>query len=207
VQGIFVDIESNGLDCFRHKVIEVAFKVIRLDTGKIEASFESSVNLSDDEWQLSDPQSLVMNGMLDRMCLGKSPSRKEVGEKIQAIFKSLDIHREDSVFICQNPSFDRPFFAQLIDTYTQERNQWPYRWLDLASMFWANQASLLGLPKLNRLSKDHIAAHFSLEKEASPHRAMAGVEHLIVCYEKVIGWPAKRMCEVMQSSSSARSLV
>lgn len=189
MQGLFVDIESNGLDCFRHRVIEVALKIIRLDTGRVEASYESCVSLSDQEWKESDPRSLAVNGWTDRSRLTKAPSRKEVGAEIQAIFKHFRVHRKNSVFICQNPSFDRPFFAQLVDTYTQERQMWPYHWLDLASMFWASQALHIGLPSLDTLSKDQIASHLQLEKEASPHRAMAGVEHLIACYEKLVGYP------------------
>ena len=53
-----------------------------------------------------------------------------------ACFARNKIKRGEAVFICQNPYFDRAFFAQLIDPDTQEKNLWPYHWLDLASMFW-----------------------------------------------------------------------
>ncbi len=198
MQGIFVDIESNGLDCFSHKVIEVAFKMVRLETGEIEASFETPVNVDEQEWKRSDPKSLEVNGWKEYSLLKTAPSRWEVGKKIQRLFQSKGVHRDQSVFICQNPSFDRPFFAQLVDTYIQEKFHWPYHWLDLASMFWACQAKSLGLPPLNRLSKDHIAKELQIPKEAFPHKAMAGVEHLMACYEKLIGFPAKQMRQVLQ---------
>ena len=59
------------------------------------------------------------------------------GEEIIQIFQDHKIARGTAVFICQNPAFDRNFFAQLIDVYTQEQMHWPYHWLDFASMFWA----------------------------------------------------------------------
>lgn len=184
-----------------HKVIEIAFKIIRLETGQIEAAFESLVSLDEADWAKSDPKSLVVNGFSDYSKLAQAPDAAEVGSKIENLFKAHQVNRDLSIFICQNPSFDRPFFAQLVPTYIQEKLQWPYHWLDLASMFWACQAKTLGLPALNRLSKDHIAQKLQIESEAFPHKAMAGVEHLIACYEKLIGFPALQMRHVLQAHS------
>lgn len=116
-----------------------------------------------------------------------------VAEEVIKIFKDVGIARGKSVFICQNPSFDRPFFAHIIDPYTQEKLFWPYHWLDLASMYWMyvvkkNEALSLPIPAQVKLSKDAIAQSFNLPEESRPHRAMQGVRHLLLCYRTLVGF-------------------
>lgn len=192
--GIFLDLETTGLDSTKHRVLELAFKVIDLATGKEVLSFDSFVHQPADVWEQSDPESLAVNGMSsDQTSEGKTEAflADTIVEKMQA----LGISRKNAVFICQNPSFDRAFFSQIIPTYRQEKLLWPYHWLDLASMYWANyirdlpaQPDKSALEDI-RLSKNIIARAHGLPEEATPHRAMNGVEHLIACYEKVVGWP------------------
>jgi DNA polymerase-3 subunit epsilon/oligoribonuclease len=103
------------------------------------------------------------------------------------------VHRKTAVFICQNPSFDRIFFSQLISPEIQEKFNWPYYWLDFASMYWA-EAIRVGKQKEEKLpwntgfSKDKIASEYNLPPETNPHRAMNGVDHLLLCYKHVIGF-------------------
>lgn len=191
--GIFLDTETNGLNAQKHKVIEVAFEIIDVLTGEKKASFESIVSLSKEDWAMSDSMSLKVNGFTWEE-LEKGKSSKRVAEEISQLFKELSIKRGGAVFICQNPSFDRAFFAQLIDPETQEKRSWPYHWLDLASMHWgkAIQEGASGkgnFPWETGYSKDKIATYYSLPKEISPHRAMNGVKHLILCYQAVVGFP------------------
>ena len=191
--GIFLDQETTGLDCYRHKVLEIAIKVVDLSTGDILATFQSIITQAEELWKSSDPTALEVNGFSwDLVRSGKS--QKEAAAQIIALFTSLGIVRGRAVFICQNPSFDRAFFAQLIDSYTQEKMLWPYHWLDLASMYWAIEVQKTctfnrEMPDEIWLSKDHIAESLGLAKESKPHRAMQGVEHLMLCYEKLVGYP------------------
>jgi DNA polymerase-3 subunit epsilon/oligoribonuclease len=193
--AIFLDTESTGLDPQIHNVIEIAFKVIDVLTGHCLASYQSIVSQTPEVWQNKDPQSIEINGFTwEEVIKGKEPTL--IGLEIIAILTSLQIERGKSVFICQNPSFDRSFFAQLISVYTQEKLRWPYHWLDFASMFWAlrMQESLKGgqpFPKEINLSKNDIANRYNLPPEAHPHRAMNGVDHLILCYQTVIGFNHK----------------
>ena len=113
------------------------------------------------------------------------------------LFDKHDIKRGEAVFICQNPSFDRIFFSQLIDVDTQEKLLWPYHWLDLASMYWAEairkaKGGEEKYPWMTGCSKDKIATALELPKEVKPHRAMNGVNHLLLCYESVVGFPEKK---------------
>lgn len=190
--GIFLDQETTGLDSYTHKLLEVAFKVVSLRTGQVKATFESVVYQPEEVWSSRDPASIVVNGFsYDEISKGKK--REAIHREIVSLFQSIPIVRGKAVFICQNPSFDRAFFAHLIDTYTQEKCNWPYHWLDLASMYWAleikrTQEQEKELPDEVWLSKDTIAKSFGLPPEPTPHRAMQGVDHLIRCYEKVVGW-------------------
>src|SRR5262249_43527499 len=118
----------------------------------------------------------------------------QVGQQIIHLFSQLKIERGRAVFICQNPAFDRGFFTQLVDIYTQDRLHWPYHWLDLASMYWASieQKCLqqqAPFPERINLSKNEIARAYNLPPEVEPHRALNGVHHLIACYQAVLGIP------------------
>jgi oligoribonuclease len=188
VQAIFLDIETNGLDFYTHRVLDIALQLICLKTGELRASLESKVYINPKEWTHSDPQSLEINGCQELIHNHKALKKEEVAELIKRLFIDHQVHRDTSVYICQNPSFDRPFFAQLIKPYEQESLGWPYRWLDLASMFWARRQHYTIKISASQLSKDAIAHQLSMGPESVPHRAMRGVEHLVACYERLIGW-------------------
>lgn len=192
MKAIFLDIESTGLNPSSHRVIEIAFKIVDLSTGDVLLSYERIVKQPLEVWNKSDPTSLEINGFTwDRLQQGIS--EEEVAKEIIQIFREHEIIRGKSIYICQNPAFDRTFFTQLIDIPTQESYQWPYHWLDFASMFWAlfvqsihqNQQDY---PEELNLSKNAIAALFGLPIETHPHSAINGVNHLILCYRTVIGF-------------------
>jgi len=193
--GIFLDIETSGLDCYRHKVLEIAFKILNLDSGEEKASFHAVVKHSQEVWDQVDPLSININGFsFEKMLQGKE--KAWVSDEIIRIFREQNIQKGQSVFICQNPAFDRPFFSQLVDPYRQERENWPYHWLDLASMFWAIEAKKRHLqgqlgPDETKLSKNAIAEFYGLPTEAMPHSAFNGVNHLILCYNFVVGFESQ----------------
>jgi len=189
--GIFLDTETNGLNSTRHRILEIAYQIVDLKSGQTLQTFNSLIDQSDAVWEGSDPTSLRVNGMT-RELLREGLSEAEVAKAIREGFQEVGIDRSNAVFICQNPSFDRAFFGQLIDPDTQEKLHWPYHWLDLASMFWAK--TLLQDEKYPwelGFTKDKIARAYGLPSEEAPHRASRGVEHLIACYKAVIGFPAK----------------
>lgn len=191
MQAIFLDIETTGLDCTRHCPIDVALEVVDMTTYQRKARYESLIKQPLSVWERADPASLLINGYtFEAISSGKECS--QAGKEIIDLFTSLGVERGKSVFICQNPAFDRGFFMQLVDVYTQEKLHWPYHWLDFASMYWAllikqtRQLNTQFPVKLN-LSKNEIAKVFNLPEETTPHRAMQGVQHLISCYEAVFG--------------------
>lgn len=191
--AIFLDIETTGLDSFHHKVLEIAFKVIDMSSGKELFAYQSIVKQPLEVWERRDPASIEINGFTwDKSQLGKEEG--VVGKEIVQIFNDLKIERGKAFYICQNPAFDRGFFSQLVPVYTQERMHWPYHWLDFASMYWAllvKQFSQnnIPIPTEMNLSKNSIAKQHNLSIEAIPHSAMNGVNHLLLCYRTVVGGP------------------
>lgn len=188
--AIFLDIETTGLDPQVHRTIDLAFRIVDFNSYKIIESYQNVVKLKYKEWLNHDPVSLEINGYTwDIVSEGIDPNL--VAEEIIEIFTKHKIIRGNSVFICQNPAFDRVFWTQLIPIPKQEELEWPYHWLDLASMYWAllleqcnkeNKA----FPSNMTLSKNEIAERFGIPPESSPHRAMNGVDHLMACYEAVL---------------------
>lgn len=192
--GIFLDVETTGLDPLKHRVIEIAGQVYHLPTGLQRASFSYVVRQPLEVWERSDPISLQVNGFTWEE-VSQGESEEIVAQSIKALLCELEIARGKAVFICQNPAFDRGFFAQLIDVYTQEQLKWPYHWLDFASMYWAYRVQTIirdgeNWPEELSLSKDSIAQQHQLPREERPHRAMNGVEHLVRCYSHVVGMGA-----------------
>lgn len=192
--GVFLDTETNGLNPQKHKIIEIAFQIIDLLTGICKDTFESIIAISREDWQKSDPKSLEINGFdWETVCQKGVPPYK-VSQKIQDCFAKNQILRNNALFICQNPSFDRAFFSYLIDPELQESLSFPYHWLDLASMHWAEAMRKAKdrsgpFPWEIGCSKDKIAQTYSLDKEQHPHRAMNGATHLLLCYESIVGFP------------------
>lgn len=191
--GIFLDTETNGLNSHIHKIIEIAFKILDLTNGEMKEEFQTLIAQPIEAWEKSDQESLRINGFTwDEITKGRTP--RHVSQSIIDIFTRWGIRRKKAVFICQNPSFDRVFFSQLIDPDTQELLSWPYHWLDLASMYWAlsmekAKAQKGPFPWDTGFSKDLIASQYKLPGEAKPHRAMNGVNHLLLCYQAVVGFP------------------
>jgi oligoribonuclease len=194
--GIFLDTEANGLNAQKHKILELAYKVIDVKTGELKEEFQSVISQSKEDWEKSDPFSLKWTGFTWEE-VSKGHPAAEVALCVKMSFKRLGIQRGSSVFICQNPSFDRTFFSQLIDADEQEFLLWPYHWLDLASMYWAEsirrgKQNPNQFPWVTGFSKDKIAAFHQLPSESQPHRAMNGVNHLLLCYQTVVGFPNKK---------------
>ena len=193
--GIFLDTETNGLNVQIHRVIEIAFKILDLYTGKIVDQYQSIVFQPIEIWDKSDPASLHVNGFHWEDIKG-GKKEQETAEEIIHYFTKHQIERKKAVFICQNPSFDRAFLSQIVPPDTQEALDLPYHWLDLASMFWAiamKEAKQVKkenmFPWETGLSKDRIAARYNIPFEEKPHRAMNGVNHLIECYKAIVGFP------------------
>lgn len=194
--GVFLDTETTGLDPSRHRPVEIAFKIVDVLTGQIKKEFESKIGICEEEWLQGDHHAALIHALTFEE-LKTAPSSEVVGKEIVQILRQYGIVRGQAFFICQNPSFDKGFFNQLVSVDLQEELEFPYHWLDLASMYWTRvvRDSLVDVQQQLQIhqafyvSKDQIAKQMGLAPEAKPHRAMQGVSHLIECYKRVIGFP------------------
>jgi len=191
--GVFLDIETSGLDPFLHDPLEIALIIVDLLHGKELGRYESVLQVTREEWTRRDPSSIEINKItLEELVKGKP--REQVGREIEELLFHHSINNKRAFFICQNPSFDRPFFSKIIPQPRQQALDLPYHWLDLASMYFAErlifeqrtQEFALGI------SKDAIAKSLSLAPEQRPHRAMNGVLHLLLCYTSLLGFPGRK---------------
>jgi oligoribonuclease len=190
--AIFLDIEATGLDSFHHRVLEIAFKIVDIHSGEEKLTYQSIVKQPLEVWEKRDLTSIQINGFTWEKVL-RGQEEKIIEQEIVEIFTDIKIERGKAVYICQNPAFDRGFFSQIVDVYTQEQHHWPYHWLDFASMYWVLQVKQFTqkhepFPFEINLSKNAIAQHYQLPIETSPHCALNGVNHLILCYRKVVGF-------------------
>lgn len=196
MKGVFLDIETTGLDPFRHRPIDLAFQIRNLETGALLGTYQSLVRQSSTVWKEGDPSSLEIHRYtFEEVQQGKEAV--QIAEEIIALFGKLEIVRGKAFFICQNPAFDRGFFSHIVPPYTQESLHWPYHWLDLASMHWTTcvqtlSASKKSYPYTMNLSKNAIAKAHGIPPEDKPHHAARGVQHLVACYQAVMGleWPS-----------------
>src|SRR5947207_1741976 len=117
MQAIFLDIETTGLDAYRHRVLEIAFKIIDPESGEELLTYQSIVKQPPIVWESRDLSSTEINGFTwDKVLLGQD--EKIVGSEIVQIFNDMKIARGKAFYVCQNPSFDRGFFSQIVDVYT-----------------------------------------------------------------------------------------
>ena len=189
--GIFLDSETNGLNVHKHHICELAYRIVNVETAEVLDSYETLIRIHFEERKKSDPSSLEVNGFKwEDLENGKDP--QEVANEVKLSFKRCGVERGKAVFICQNPSFDRAFFTQLINADTQEALNWPYHWLDLASMYWMKCLSEGKRPWETGVSKNEIAKSLGLPPEEEPHKAMNGVDHLLLCYKSVVGFESAK---------------
>lgn len=95
---VFVDIETNGLNHIRGRVIEVA--AIRIEDGEVTATFQSLV---DPETELPHYITTLTGITTDQV--KKAPTFDQIADELQTVLK-------DAVFVAHNVRFDYSFLKQ-----------------------------------------------------------------------------------------------
>lgn len=174
--------ETTGLDPAKDVPLEMAIVILNADDLSQIYSVEYLIKQNDAVLDKLGDIGTKVHG-IDRRDLSDAYNPYQVFLAVHDAFTFMKISKENAVFVCQNPSFDRQFFNQIFPEEYRIAEGWPYHWLDLASMFWIKEQ----LPEYMLLSKDNIAWRLGIEAEAKPHKAMQGVKHLIKCYMELAG--------------------
>lgn len=180
MRGIFVDVETTGRDASKHVPLDICVAVVDMTSCYNIAQYHSCITCSADDWLHSEPKALLVNGF-DESALVQVKSIEKVSDELLDFLINLKLTRYNSFFMCQNPTFDKPFFDKIITLENQQKYDMPYHWLDLASMYWIVSCGI-NIGDIN-LSKDAIARNLGLPIEEMPHSATNGVHHLIECYK------------------------
>ena len=103
---VFLDTETSGLNPEKHRILEIAFKIIDSIDGNLVAKYQSIISQPREVWKKADPESLEVNEFTwEEVSSGESEST--VADEITSLFNKVGVGEKDGVFICQNPSFDR----------------------------------------------------------------------------------------------------
>ena len=182
---IFLDIETTGLDPAKDVPLEIAIMILNADD--LSQIYSAEYLIKQDGVKLDKLGNIgtSVHG-IDRRDLNEAYNPYQIFLAVNDAFTFMKISKDNAVFVCQNPSFDRQFFNQIFPEEYRISEGWPYHWLDLASMFWITEQ----LPEYMLLSKDNIAVKLDIPVEVKPHKAMQGVKHLIRCYIEMM----KRTC-------------
>lgn len=180
---IMIDTETTGLDPMINVPLDITLIAYNVTKGEILFTYQTIISCSESEFKLSDPEALKVNGLTWEY-IKTGLSRDKVRENILKLFNDHKISYANAKFFCQNPSFDKPFFSLIIDVKTQTQHQFPYYWLDLASMYWFYNVSHGKIP--GSITLKSIAENLGLKPESTPHISMGGVKSLMECYLKLV---------------------
>ena len=97
--GVFLDTETNGLNCQVHKILEIAYKIVDLSTGDLKEEYQTVVLQPIEVWEKSDPNSLHVTGFSWEE-ISKGRSSKQIAEHIIDSFMKWGILRKKAIFIC-----------------------------------------------------------------------------------------------------------
>ncbi|OGZ07705.1 MAG: hypothetical protein A2942_04225 [Candidatus Lloydbacteria bacterium RIFCSPLOWO2_01_FULL_50_20] len=187
----FVDIESTGLDPFRHEIIEIGIVLVEQKNdlfglpaamGTAQAGKQSLELISEHEIQLkpihietADPKALLITRYKERNW-SKAVGQKEGFEAAAALL-------EGTIFIAQNVAFDWAFLQKAGNEYgVNFEKQVHYHKLDLASMTFGK---FYHDPKLTKFSLREMAGYFEVTNQDA-HTALADARATFEICKKVL---------------------
>lgn len=179
----FLDLETSGLDCRRHEILEVG--VIRVDAKTLEIVSECEARVRPERLEDADSEALAVSGFRLTEWADASP----LASALARIAPLLD----GALVAGHNVSFDWAFLEAAFRQARLPRPDVDYHRLDTASLAWP----LVATGELRSLSLDSVAAFLGLARP-SPHRAMADAR----CALEV----ARRLARRMRQGSPAGRL-
>ncbi|MEC7839361.1 MAG: hypothetical protein VX777_04920 [Chlamydiota bacterium] len=159
--GIFVKIETSGLDYINDRITELAIKAVNLKTGEELTSFNT---VYEDE------------GM----------AGTETTEKIIQLFKKNKLNHSSACFFAYSNNFTSTFFSRIISPKNQSEHNFPKHWLDIrtlcsTALFVANAEST---PRWH-IRSQQFSKKALLNDFSGVDSGMKGVDTLIRLYYEV----------------------
>ncbi|MEK7118467.1 MAG: 3'-5' exonuclease [Patescibacteria group bacterium] len=163
----FVDLETTGLDPFRHEIIEIGIVLVEqkgdlFGKQSLEPISEHEMLLWPEHVETADPKALGV-AKYDKHKWEKAVSQKEGLARAATLL-------EGTVFIAQNVSFDWAFLQKAGNEYEVNfEKAVHYHKLDLASMTFGK---LYHDPKLSKFSLREMTEYFGVTNQ-NAHTALA----------------------------------
>lgn len=184
---IFIDLETSGLNPLQHCILEIALVIVDVHTGQRIASYESVVKVDRVTFRRSEEGALKCNGFTWKKICDEGVNSDIIRQDIINLFCKHDITYRNSKFIACNCTFDKPFFTKFVGS----QRMFPSYWIDFPSVHFGVMMNNGVDPDDIQFAKDKIAVTHELPPEEKPHRAMNGVEHMLLLYENVVSFPKK----------------
>ena len=163
---IFVDVETTGLDCAVHEVIEVAWVITTPDAKTIKEKYHA--RMMPQHLERAQPRALEVNGFTKEAWeAGPLKTHAEVAQ----LFAGKAARK---VMVGQNVGFDEGFFKEMLRGESLEPS-WHYQKVDTCALAWPFYAAT---DDLNGVSLEKLCAFLSIPQERK-HSADADV---MSCY-------------------------
>lgn len=152
-----VDLETTGLDPFKHEIIEIGARLF--DSDDLDIFTDINVRVKPEHPELGEAKAYAVNGY--------NPVDWVDSEPIDVVLKQLQSAFFGRIFMSYNVTFDWGFMAAAYRK-SNLRDPFHYHRLDLMTLAWHS------MPVGNSISLKSACTHFGIDPEPGVHRALNG---------------------------------
>jgi len=171
---VFVDLETTGLDCDVHEILEIAAVRTTHGAERVVASFEHRV--TPERIDVAEASALAINGYNPTEWLDAVACRVALVDWCQILGRD-----EECIVVGHNPAFDQGFLRVGAKRLGIALPRAKYL-IDTASMAWP----LCSAGSIDRLGLDRLCQLYKIPNDGA-HRAMTDVRRCIAVYRALLG--------------------
>ena len=162
----FVDLETTGLDPFKHEIIEIGLVIYDVEKGTLE---ELNFKIRPMNIAAAEPKALEVNGYTESGWKNALPLR--------AVLQEVSSRCSGAYFLAYNATFDWSFLEA---AYEKTRLPIPchYHRLCIMSMAWCKIPKV----KVEGYSLKTVCVYLGIEPEPKVHRALNGAKKAFEVY-------------------------
>ena len=162
----FVDLETTGLDPFKHEIIEIGVVIYDAGTGTLT---EFGKKIRPMNIEAADPKALEINGYSEEEWKKALP--------LKAVLQELASRCDGAYFMAYNATFDWSFLEVAYEK-ARMTNPFHYHRLCIMSMAWAK----IPKSKVEGYSLKTVCAYLGITPEPKMHRAVNGATKAMEVY-------------------------